>query len=295
MTQIPTPISEDELALNFPDSFSSQFPSEFDFAFHCTTRVLERLPTAHLKPLAKHSPGLENYDWSGYIRLSLIRLLYTSSAIRKSGAQGRALDFGSYFGNFSLLAKTLGFSVDAADNYSAYGNAFAPFVSLLEESGISVVDIGEDRRGFSRLEQQSYDLITCMGVIEHIPHSPKDLLCRLDSLLKPGGLMILDTPNLGYLYTREKLQQGKSIFLPIQLQFHVDPPFEGHHREYTPDEVEWMLREIGHEQIELQMFNYSLYGLPRLTGQDLSRFRFMQEHPSYREIIMSSSKKALAR
>ena len=49
--------------------------------------------------------------------------------------------------------------------------------------------------------------------------------------------------NLGYIYRREAMLRGESVFLDIKHQFHTELPFEGHHREYIRDEVTWMLNE----------------------------------------------------
>jgi 2-polyprenyl-3-methyl-5-hydroxy-6-metoxy-1,4-benzoquinol methylase len=44
------------------------------------------------------------------------------------------------------------------------------------------------------LEPNSYDLITCIDVLEHLPY-PQKALQNLWQALKPGGLMILRAPN----------------------------------------------------------------------------------------------------
>ena len=89
----------------------------------------------------------------------------------------------------------------------------------------------------------------CMGVIEHIPHTPRLLLDTLTRVLKPGGILILDTPNLAYLYKRLALLDGGTIFCPMAQQYYTELPFEGHHREYIVDEIAWMLNAAGHEPI----------------------------------------------
>ena len=98
---------------------------------------------------------------------------------------------------------------------------------------MKVIDLAEKGRDLASFEEGFFDAVLCMGVIEHVPHTPKPLLLALNRVLRPGGTLVLDTPNLLYAYTRERLAQGKPIFTPIELQFNVEPPFEGHHREYT--------------------------------------------------------------
>jgi hypothetical protein len=130
-----------------------------------------------------------------------------------------------------------------------------------------------------------------MGVIEHIPHTPRFFLEAMNRILRRGGLLIMDTPNLGYLYTREKLSRGESIFCPLEFQYDTALPFEGHHREYTQQELRWMLGRIDHEMLDLQMFNYSMYGLSEMRGKDAKNFRAMEADENLRELILTVSRK----
>jgi SAM-dependent methyltransferase len=279
--------------LDFPDFLNRESPHHLQAAWAATHAVLNILPKSDLSPLAVHSPGLKGYGWEHYIRLSLIRMMLVGKALDRAGlTNGRVLDFGSYFGNFSLFVRGLGFEVDAADTYSDYGHAFDHTLPLMQEAGISALDLtGDEQRRLSDIPSGTYDAVLCLGVIEHIPHTPRLLLTELDRLLKSDGSMILDTPNLGYIYTRERLMAGQSIFPPIEHQFIVDPPFEGHHREFLPCEVRWMLGQIGHYVADLEVYNYSLYGLSELTGADAERWRKMEADESLREVIFTRSVK----
>ena len=272
------------------------FPQEFGPAWEATNAILQRLAGANLLPLARHSPGLEGYDWTAYIRLSAIRLVRVGAALRRARmTTGRVLDFGSVFrqlravwtpGSDSMWTRPIATMAMTAPSI--------PSSKFWPRTGSTVIDLGSAGRDLSSLPSGSYDAILCMGVIEHIPHTPRLLLQSLDRLLRPGGQLILDTPNLLYIYTREKLAAGQSIFPSIEVQFHVQPPFEGHHREYTPREVAWMLEAIGHEVSELETYNYSIYGLSELSGADAKRFEMMKVDPELRELIIARSAKRAA-
>jgi SAM-dependent methyltransferase len=279
--------------LKFPSCLQQEYPREFKAAWAATNTILDTIPTSDLIPLARHSPGLRSFDWTTYIRLSSIRMVRVGAALREIGLrEGKVLDFGSYFGNFSLFAKKLGFGVDAADRYAAYGQTFEKVLPILRSAGIQIIDLGDGpMRDLGQIPDDSYDAVLCLGVIEHVPHTPKLLLHALNRVLRPGGALILDTPNLSYIYNREKLALGHPIAAPIQDQFDVNPPFEGHHREYTSEEMVWMLQQIGHDDIHVEMFNYSAYFLPELRGADAERFRRMERDPQLRELIMTRSTK----
>jgi 2-polyprenyl-3-methyl-5-hydroxy-6-metoxy-1,4-benzoquinol methylase len=214
-------------------------------------------------------------------------------ALRQRGqTSGRVLDFGSYFGNFAILCARLGYQVDALDSYAGYGDALQPVAQLLGRHGVRVLDSGESSPSIPEVVKDTYDAILCMGVIEHIPHTPRPLLESINSLLKPNGWLVLDTPNLAYLYRRLQLARGDSTFCPIHLQYFTEIPFEGHHREYTRAEIEWMLRQIGHEDIAVTMFNYTVYGNAILAGEDLENYLAMERDPDCRELILTASRKA---
>jgi 2-polyprenyl-3-methyl-5-hydroxy-6-metoxy-1,4-benzoquinol methylase len=206
--------------------------------------------------------------------------------------QGAVLDLGSYFGNFALALAESGYRVTAADGYRDYSPVFDGCVALMRDAGIDIVDSGDSGTGLAHLVGR-FDAVVCAGVLEHIPHTPRLLLQNVTSLLRRGGVLLVDTPNLAYLYHRLALMEGRSIFAPIEGQFHTQIPFEGHHREYTVAELEWMLRESGHDVLSVETFNYSYFSQAALSGEHLDYFHAMTADSSLREIILSVSRPRL--
>jgi SAM-dependent methyltransferase len=133
--------------------------------------------------------------------------------------------------------------------------------------------------------------VLCMGVIEHIPSSPRPLLDTLNRVLRPGGLLVIDTPNLVHLYNRQKFARGETVLADIQAQYETALPFEGHHREYTIEELVWLLRRIGHHGISVEAFNYSSYALGTLVARDVHNHWNMVRDPTMREYLMTVSVK----
>ena len=241
---------------------------------------------------AAYSPSLAGYDWANYLRCSMCRVVRVQRALATHVVPGgRVLDYGSYFGNFGLACQSMGFRVDAVDSYREYGAALAPWLQLQREAGIVTHDFLDTGYDLSSLGRGTYDAIICAGVIEHIPHTPRLLLETLTLALKPGGVLVLDTPNLAYLYKRLALLEGQSIFAPISQQYFTEVPFQGHHREYTRDELEWLLSTAGHDILSIETFNYSLFGQSHLAGEDLMYYREMESDRSLRELILSVSRR----
>lgn len=101
---------------------------------------------------------------------------------------GRLLDVGCGNGGFLMLARQAGWQVEGID-------FDAGAVQTARSRGLDV-----HHGGVELLEDRSacYDVITLCHVIEHV-HDPVATLRRLHALLKPGGVLWLDTPNVSSL------------------------------------------------------------------------------------------------
>lgn len=260
-----------------------------------TEEVTSLLPAAAdpvLDRLALHSPGLKGFNWKGYIDASAIRVAHTLKLLSDADVPpgGRVLDYGAYFGNFSLALARAGYAVGACDGYGAYGEAFAPTTDLLSKAGIEILDTTERGYELDGIEPHGFDAVISMGVIEHIPHTPKGYLENLNRQLAPGGVLVLDTPNIAYEPNRQRLAQGHSIHPDISVQFDTELPFEGHHREYTQAELRWMLERVGHEVLTVSQFDYSVFLQGELAGEPLRDYRRRVANPDRREVLISASR-----
>ena len=274
------------------DYFSKRYPTVFKLAFSISEKIAFELQKHNLDGLARFSPGLKAFDWGNYLRLSSIRMAKTADALLKNlKSNSKILDFGSYFGNFSLLLKELGFEVIALDSYEKHKSSLGWVVNLLKANKINTVEFEEINKNNNKYFKKNYDAVICMGVIEHIPFTPRNTLATINNYLREEGFLILDTPNLAYFYKREMLSHGISIHLPIEQQFCTDIPFEGHNREYTKDEIIWLLNKINHKIISIEIFNYSIFGKINLTQDDMTILKKMDEDETLKEIIFSVSQK----
>ena len=279
------------LSLDFPRCLEADFPADLPGASAAFEAIAGVIAGADFAPLSRRSPALQGFDWRGYLRCSIARMVHAGAALRRRGVvSGRVLDYGSYFGNFALMFARAGFSVDAVDAYRAYETAFDGPRRLLADAGVGLYDFADVGYELAGLDRR-YDVVLCMGVIEHIPSSPRPLLDTLDRVLRPGGLLVIDTPNLVHLYNRQKFARGETVLADIQAQYETALPFEGHHREYTIEELVWLLRRIGHQAISVEAFNYSSYALGTLVARDVHNHWNMVRDPTMREYLMTLSVK----
>ena len=119
------------------------------------------------------------------------RLERVSAAVREAaqrGATDRALEVGPGAGPYLDLLCDLYTDVVASDIESEFLRYLAGAFG-----GRSNLSLLEDDITASALEPESFDLILCSEVLEHIP-DPGAALDGIASLLRPGGALVLSTP-----------------------------------------------------------------------------------------------------
>jgi SAM-dependent methyltransferase len=87
----------------------------------------------------------------------------------------------------------------------------------------------------------SYDLVVAAEVVEHLHTSPVIVLRWLAEWLRPGGALLLQTPNAVALHKRVRMLRGRNPIEPIRL----DPANPGHFHEYTLGELREAAAEAG--------------------------------------------------
>lgn len=119
---------------------------------------------------------------------------------------GRLLDVGCGNGWFLSLARQAGWTVQGIDFDQGA-------VQAARSRGLDVSHGGID--SFDGMEQ-AFDVITLSHVIEHV-HAPLDMLARLYRLLRPGGVIWLETPNLDSAGSRRFGKAWRGLETPRHL------------------------------------------------------------------------------
>ena len=102
-----------------------------------------------------------------------------------------------------------------------------------------------------RRDLPQYDVVVFAEVVEHLPTSPRLVLDYLRTLLKPTGVMILQTPNAVALANRLQMLLGRN---PYELILETDNP--GHFREYTAAELRSYAAQSGLDVVSLTYGSY---------------------------------------
>lgn len=129
-------------------------------------------------------------------------------AAASAGKPATALEVGPGSGIYLPVLCGLFTEVSGVDIETAYLDHSRPLLQKYAQLSLKVDDITN-----SKLPPQSFDLILCTEVIEHIPDSQR-ALNEMRRLLKPGGVLILSTPQR---YSPLELA-AKVAFLPGVIQ-----------------------------------------------------------------------------
>jgi 2-polyprenyl-3-methyl-5-hydroxy-6-metoxy-1,4-benzoquinol methylase len=164
----------------------------------------------------------------------------------------RILDVAAAQGNFSLSLAELGYDVTWNDLRAE----LAEYVQLKHEFGkITFAPGNAFELAFSSL----FDAVLITEVIEHVAH-PDEFLTRTAEFVKPGGYVVMTTPNGAYL--RNPLPKFSECADPsVYEKMQFKPDSDGHIFLLHPEEVEALGAQAG-----LQLDKFLLFTNPLTCG-----------------------------
>lgn len=150
----------------------------------------------------------------------------------------RIVDLGAGICWFDPLVHRLGPEVILVDDFGGGGGVAQadrdPALHLLErfrrEFDLEIIEQDFLETPLP-LADASIDAVTCFHSLEHWHHSPKNLFAEIVRVLRPGGRLILATPNAANLRKRLHVLFGANIWSGLEEWYHEQPVFRGHVRE----------------------------------------------------------------
>jgi SAM-dependent methyltransferase len=99
-----------------------------------------------------------------------------------------------------------------------------------------------------------FSTVLCCELVEHLFEDPMHLMSEVNRILKPGGHLVLTTPNVVSLRGISAILQG---YHPGFFHAYIRPAQSGevdarHNREYTPKEIHLLLQNSGMEVLRLE-------------------------------------------
>ncbi|UAK24931.1 class I SAM-dependent methyltransferase [Sphingomonas nostoxanthinifaciens] len=146
----------------------------------------------------------------------------------------RLLDIGG--GQMAILgAKLFGFD-------AVIGDINENFRGPADDAGIGFAVcnlIDDDPPAF----KGAFDAVVLAEVVEHLPMPPYIVLSKVRTWLKPGGALLVTTPNLFRLRNTARMLLGRDPFDRFMMPRH-DVSL-GHQTEYSGEHLAWQIREAG--------------------------------------------------
>ena len=189
----------------------------------------------------------------GYAYAYAERQHQTLQMVQRSVPAGaRVLDIAAAQGNFSLALAEAGYNVTWNDLRSD----LVDYVKLKHQNGQVSYAAGN---AFELQFAQPFDAVLITEVIEHVAH-PDQFLAKVAELVKPGGAIIMTTPNGAYL--RNTLPRFSDCPDPsVYESGQFKPDADGHIFLLSPDEINRFAKQCG-----LQIEHCSYFVNPLTNG-----------------------------
>jgi glycosyltransferase involved in cell wall biosynthesis/SAM-dependent methyltransferase len=102
---------------------------------------------------------------------------------------------------------------------------------------------------------EAFDTVLCCELIEHLVEDPMHMMSEINRILKPGGHLVLTTPNIGSMRSVSAILLG---YHPAFFPAYIRPRKAGeeaearHNREYVPMEIQHLLTDAGFDLVRLE-------------------------------------------
>ena len=201
--------------------------------------------------------------WARRVARKLPRQLVRRAAYNQNGFPrwvpgGRALDIGCGSGRFLSLLRRYGWDVVGVDISPAAATAAQAAYGI-------VVHVGELDQ--VPLEENSFDFVHMSHVIEHVAH-PVATLQRVAALLRPGGRLYIETPNIesiGFRWCRTR-------WFPLETPRHLWL--------FSPATLQAALRQAGLSDPVLHTRGFPSYAWEATYRQEERQGRVLARRPS---------------
>lgn len=157
----------------------------------------------------------------------------------------RVLDVAAAQGNFTVALAERGYDVTWNDLRAD----LAGYVELKRERGVVRYAPGNV---FELEVERPFDAVLATEIIEHVAH-PGAFLAGLATLIRPGGVIVVTTPNGAYLrhhHPRFSDCPDPSVYESMQFK----PDADGHIFLLHPDEIPAIAESAGLQVEELRLF-----------------------------------------
>jgi len=186
-------------------------------------------------------------ELNAYLDDAYWRFLQTWGLVRD--AKGRALELGAnpYFITW-LLREFTSLDVSLANYFGDANSSLAQRFSIASRDGTTTEAVFESQ--LFNMEQDrfpydddSFDVVLFCEIVEHLLVDPLHAIREIRRVLRPGGLLVVTTPNVARLGNVLALVAGENVYDP----YSGYGAYGRHNREYTQHELVKLLTFCGFE------------------------------------------------
>lgn len=181
------------------------------------------------------------------------------------------LDVGSHLLHFSMAASALAYQVRGIDiEFFVKHPLNKPRQERYGISGLRICDLS---KGAIPYDDQSFEVINFSETLEHLNFNPLPVIKEFHRVLKPGGMVLITTPNVLRLGNRLRLLMGHNILSELK-DLCWQPPYSVHYREYSLSEVAQLLRWAGFSiAVQEVRYLYPEVGIRKILKTAISKVR----------------------
>ncbi len=195
---------------------------------------------------------------SSFIRFYKV-FIYLNDLKKKNLNNPKILDVGAFPGNMVKLSNKI---FDNISEYCAIGlDLEKNFIEKMKEFNVNCVDTELDpkfpeAKKIVEWEVKNFDLCFLLDTIEHLV-DPIFCLDQINKSLKMNGKLLITTDNItNFLYIADMLRKGKSPNVhPVLSSMVYRGNHRPHHKEFSREELEFILDRCGFEIIKHEYFD----------------------------------------
>ncbi|MDP8219407.1 MAG: methyltransferase domain-containing protein [Candidatus Theseobacter exili] len=154
-------------------------------------------------------------------------------------SNSKLLDVGIFPGHLSAIASVMGYEIHGISNEEITPE----FHSHIQQASFQIQQMDIESEPFP-YDSNYFDAVLFCEVIEHLYRDPFIVLLEIFRVLKPGGILILSTPNLASWENIYELLHERSYMTPVDSSLNElfpENPNLKHVREYTMKELSHIL------------------------------------------------------
>lgn len=218
-----------------------------------------------------------------YVESHITRLEKTLAITPRGTSEDRVLEMGAYLQITPALKTRLGYGEVRGGYYGPKGTTNHREVTSEDgERFCCEIDLFDAERDRFPYCNGHFATVLCCELVEHLPSDPMFMMCEINRILKPGGHLVLTTPNIASLRAVAGILQG---FHPMLFPAYIRPKESGetdarHAREYTAPEIRMLLENSGFEVTLLETGPFLDEPKPEFGWVEhlLDRYILTQEH-----------------